>query len=481
MQADVSPRAGERPPRLWYLGLGLWWTWFTSFVVSDPVLLPILQQSPALISGMRIALFSASAAGLIVVAANRTAIAPLRERRALISLSLCLMSVGTLLVGLAGRGIVPGAWLLGGAAIAGFSSVPLMMAWCELLGAVGTRTASITVAGSMLLVAVAISAMAMASNSLPWITVGILVLLPIASLVMFTAAGRIVWRALPLSGRLDRERFPIPSRIVAGLVIYGVAVGLMLGLGASTAGSRTTHIVFGIGIGLAALLLLLRILLSSREVDYSLAYRLVLPLVAGGLLLTTVLDQRHSVVGNAVVSIGWACQVMFAMIISADLSSRLPAPALAVFSQKASALQAGIAAGVLLHYVSEGWAIAETPLVPLIALAVVFCMIFAGMFLLNEPSRATVWGLIVPPPPPAAAVSALEERSAVVARTFGLTSREQEILLLLARGRNAEHISTELFISVFTARTHIQRIYSKLDVHSQQDLIDIVEAAGPSE
>ena len=58
----------------------------------------------------------------------------------------------------------------------------------------------------------------------------------------------------------------------------------------------------------------------------------------------------------------------------------------------------------------------------------------------------------------------------------GLTSREREVLVYLARGRNATFIQKELCISFSTAKTHIYHIYQKLGISSQQQLIDLVES-----
>lgn len=56
-----------------------------------------------------------------------------------------------------------------------------------------------------------------------------------------------------------------------------------------------------------------------------------------------------------------------------------------------------------------------------------------------------------------------------------LTPREREVLMLLVRGRDVRHISDALFVSVNTVRTHVQNVYTKLGVHSRQELIDFVE------
>lgn len=59
---------------------------------------------------------------------------------------------------------------------------------------------------------------------------------------------------------------------------------------------------------------------------------------------------------------------------------------------------------------------------------------------------------------------------------FGLTRREIDVFVLLARGRSLRLISEELMLSEHTIRSHTRHIYSKIDVHSKQELIDVFEA-----
>lgn len=54
---------------------------------------------------------------------------------------------------------------------------------------------------------------------------------------------------------------------------------------------------------------------------------------------------------------------------------------------------------------------------------------------------------------------------------FDLTSREKEVLNLLAEGNNYQEIADRLFISVDTVRHHIRNIYRKLHVHSQSEAV----------
>lgn len=62
-----------------------------------------------------------------------------------------------------------------------------------------------------------------------------------------------------------------------------------------------------------------------------------------------------------------------------------------------------------------------------------------------------------------------------LAQESGLTSREEEVLLLMAKARNARSISEELDISYNTARTHVRNIYTKLGVHSHAELVVLIE------
>jgi len=72
------------------------------------------------------------------------------------------------------------------------------------------------------------------------------------------------------------------------------------------------------------------------------------------------------------------------------------------------------------------------------------------------------------------------------ASVSSLTTREREVLGLLARGRNQDQIAAELVISSKTVATHIQRLLAKLGVHSRaqavalahrERLVDDVEGA----
>lgn len=61
-----------------------------------------------------------------------------------------------------------------------------------------------------------------------------------------------------------------------------------------------------------------------------------------------------------------------------------------------------------------------------------------------------------------------------IAHTCQLTPREIEVFRLLSLGRDISTIENDLCISRNTAKMHIRHVYQKLEVHSKQELIDLV-------
>lgn len=67
-----------------------------------------------------------------------------------------------------------------------------------------------------------------------------------------------------------------------------------------------------------------------------------------------------------------------------------------------------------------------------------------------------------------------------IQRTFGLTTREHEVIAEFAAGRSARHIAEQFTLSEHTVKTHLRHAYAKMDVHSRQELLDLIEEMGPS-
>ncbi len=83
--------------------------------------------------------------------------------------------------------------------------------------------------------------------------------------------------------------------------------------------------------------------------------------------------------------------------------------------------------------------------------------------------------------------SRIDDACRILGKQCGLTPRETEILVLLAKGRDGKFVAEKYVLSYQTVKTHIKHLYAKLDVHSRQELINLVDqtqaamAAGAAE
>jgi DNA-binding NarL/FixJ family response regulator len=73
------------------------------------------------------------------------------------------------------------------------------------------------------------------------------------------------------------------------------------------------------------------------------------------------------------------------------------------------------------------------------------------------------------------------EQDLALRRMSRLTSREREVLILLAKGSGNDAIAETLVISPKTARTHIQNLISKLGVHSRLEAAMFLTRSGISD
>jgi DNA-binding NarL/FixJ family response regulator len=54
---------------------------------------------------------------------------------------------------------------------------------------------------------------------------------------------------------------------------------------------------------------------------------------------------------------------------------------------------------------------------------------------------------------------------------YNLSEREKEVLQLLVNGYSYKMIASEMFIAIDTVRSHIKKIYEKLQVNSKSEAV----------
>ena len=231
---------------------------------------------------------------------------------------------------------------------------------------------------------------------------------------------------------------------------------------------------YGVVIGtiLAAALKFLTAVLLKMDA-WQLVFRTSLPLMAIAYLLFPY--EAFYLFGPGIHALGY--QYFFiafwSLLGSKQLRHEVPAArsvALGLF-----ATEAGAALGLLLWNVAcvgidiEGQRIVSS-------VATLLILLVAVSF--ERPQFG--WGNVRPGATTAAGEGGLHVRDyegviAHIRATYALSPRETDVCSLLGRGRNRQFVADELGISLETAKTHATNVYRKLGIHSQQELLDVIE------
>lgn len=266
---------------------------------------------------------------------------------------------------------------------------------------------------------------------------------------------------------------PFSHKLFIAILVFRFAYGFALTFGAVE--SNPQQALFGI-VPLAILLVMLVLPRLPRADLLSVAAAL---LIIAGFLAVTVWGTAQLYWSNGLMYAGTECFEMLVWFVLACIGNRNPAQAVSMFAWARAAASAGLLLGALSGHAVNTFAYADNA-VALVAACVVLVFVGINLTLLKDFSfQRTIDGVspMIPLVVAPAGMVPDERRCEAVSECFGLTPRETEILELLSHGRNGPFIQEKLVLSRNTVKTHVSNIYAKLGVHSQQELIDLVEDA----
>ena len=202
-----------------------------------------------------------------------------------------------------------------------------------------------------------------------------------------------------------------------------------------------------------------------------------------GFLLAPVAGTLAPGDANALLYVGNSCFVILSRTALAAICARNPLGTLAVLACGNTAGSIGTFLGADLGHLCNALEDAAPGTATLVTDALVlalFAYVLVGLrgFSFAETIRGIEPAAPLPSPEtrPQSRDELLSAACDALAAECGLTEREREVFGMLARGHNGYHIRDALTLSYNTVKTHVKRIYRKLDVHSQQELIDLVDA-----
>ncbi len=210
-------------------------------------------------------------------------------------------------------------------------------------------------------------------------------------------------------------------------------------------------------------------MLSADSLDFAGAYRssvftmglifLLVPIVTLGSVFADVLGISIYCV---VLLLAWA--------VLARITNLYQLPVLVTFGIGWSAMTAGSLAGTFMGGLVRTFVEVTPRLLSICTLICVCLLFFAYLFLFTEKSMARLLG-----GPISRGKRPFHERAHQIALDYSLTKREEEIMMLIAKGRTNARICEELGVTPGTVNTHLANLHKKLDVHDRQEVIDMVE------
>ena len=239
---------------------------------------------------------------------------------------------------------------------------------------------------------------------------------------------------------------------------------------------------------LAVLLMLLPALLFPKRINLGLAYRIALPVAAGGFLLLAFFWNSGGGVANSMVAMGWFISSVISWCIIANVAHQTKLAAFILFGISEAAIALASLLGTVIGFSFSEFIGTDGIAIMALALVAVYLLSTVVLFILKDRSLSDYAAHNAEDTskkqsdasseagPTYIIEDRVENRCRDLAEQAQLTPRETEILGCLAQGRSTQYIAEKFTVSENTVKSHVKNVYQKLGVHSKQDVIDIINA-----
>jgi DNA-binding CsgD family transcriptional regulator len=218
--------------------------------------------------------------------------------------------------------------------------------------------------------------------------------------------------------------------------------------------------------------IILFVVYVQDRLDFNqLIYLLGFPLMSLGLLLVVVVSG-WPITGCVLVFAGYAFVHIVMCGVNAYLGKQFSIPMPWILSWTTCCFMLGQAVGALLGYVLS--TLAGVPFY-YVVVCCLFVLLAASAFMIDNRNMKYGWGVIKMSSTAAPSLNTIELACQFIATDFNLSGREAEVLMYLSIGRSRKFISEKLFVTEETVKSHIHSIYQKLDVHTKEEFIAVIQ------
>lgn len=263
-----------------------------------------------------------------------------------------------------------------------------------------------------------------------------------------------------------------PPRYATTSLIQGLAFGFMAATLSPFDGQGPIALPVLYSIAFFAGAALLALTAIPLKLDFNhLLYKVGNTLMASGFLLLCCIPGNATICGF-IFTAGYCYVYIIMTCINAHFTHDLGCSPGWIVSLSTFFLVVGQIAAIFLMSAISWLSIGESIPTMKIAAIMAFILPACSLVFLDERNSSSGWGAIRP------GQNEFEEKMSAIktlSAEFKLTPREIDVVLILAKGRNKERAAEELHLARETVKTHTANIYRKLAIHSQQELIDLVE------
>jgi DNA-binding CsgD family transcriptional regulator len=480
------------------IGFGFYWAWLW---ISSSSLVPnalIASRTSAELLVLNMISPGASAIILLLVALLFKRFSTNSGHRSLIIAAIICSLISVPLMSLV-QADPPYDWFGYLAAIAaGVSRACFVLLWGKLYTEIGIKRASISLCGSITLGALLYLVI---TSMQPTEAVLCTIPLPLAAAISYNFAAKIHARqtlstGFANAGKTISAQFS-PLRfwhLFLGMGIFAIAFAFLL-YTLFRSDNNQVFIAFRIalfGVAITGLLFSYFARNAHKLKFFVFSYRLILPITAIGFLMISLLGIEEGAISIIFVMIGFTVFDILTLLVLSNASDRLNFSPYQVFGYGRFIHFLGLFIGtVMVRFISDSGNLSAF-FAP-ISLVMVLLLILASTLVLTEneffsqgffsfDEQSNLMGTDGKQSNEQKDVDKEQNRARwkarceAVAKEYELSPREEEILMLLAKGRDTLYIQNKLVISNHTVRSHVYHLYQKLEVHSRQELLDIIEA-----
>lgn len=385
-----------------------------------------------------------------------------------------------------------------GVALRSSVNAAMLLLWCQLYGRMPVARSAFTFGGMQIASCVLVLLFCLLpSATFP----GLAMAMPLVCFFLF----EIAWKNLDETGLtpFPTVEHPRVSRDLRWKMLAAAfACALAFGLAKGSSSGMLNVVAFGC----SGVILLAVVLLLQRHASIQVLFNVAVPLLVAGLVAGSIVGGGSSEISGLLTGAGYALVMALFTVVLADRAFRFGVPAIWSIGIVRAVLSAGrfmgaIAAGAMQAFPQHSVLLGLATMLAVLLASIAWMQdVFStddGKLSLDATSigvgprvdfeagypktQAADEGSFdevdaklrvnLEDVDPASVIrGSLLMRCGELGSEYHLSKREQEVLECLAFGWSITRIQDKLVISNSTAKTHIRHIYSKLGIHSRDDL-----------